>query len=97
LAEVAEQAKSITAEARGEERDISEVLWEAVDSHEFVIYTAKAQALLAISDNDGAFVEEYGAEGLVKDGSLNWSSLAYAAMEADIRGHAAFDADPEDE
>jgi hypothetical protein len=96
-AEVAEVAETVTQEARDDEREISEVLWEAIDSHQFVIYTAQAQALLAISPNDGAMVEDFGADGVVKDGSLNWSGLAYCAMEADVREHSAFDAEPEDD
>lgn len=95
--EVAEVAETVTQEARDDEREISEVLWEAIDSHPFVIYTAQAQALLSISPNDGAMVEDFGADGVVKDGSLNWSGLAYCAMEADVREHSAFDAEPEDE
>jgi hypothetical protein len=58
---------------------------ETLDGHEFVIYTAKAQAVLAISNNDGAYVESYGAEGaLDRDGHVAWESMAYAAMEADL-------------
>jgi hypothetical protein len=61
-----------------------EWIHETVDGHEFVIYTAKAQSVLAISANDGAYIENYGTEGVVCDGGLNWSGLAYAAMEADL-------------
>ena len=60
-------------------------LWQTIDGHEYVIYTAKAQAVLAISPNDGAYIDEYGTDGLVEDGCLNWSRLAYGAMDADLR------------
>tara|TARA_R110000824_G_scaffold49501_1_gene139018 strand:- start:756 stop:1091 length:336 start_codon:yes stop_codon:yes gene_type:complete len=96
-AEISEIAAYVTEEARDEERDIHEVLHEQVDSHQFVIYTAQAQEVLAISDNDGAYVDNYGAEGVTKGGSLNWSALAYAAMEADVMAHDNFNADPEEE
>jgi hypothetical protein len=61
-----------------------EWLHETLDGHQFVIYTAQAQAVLAISNNDGACVENYGADGLVQDGALNWGMMAYCAMEQDV-------------
>ena len=57
---------------------------ETLDGHAFVIYTAQAQAVLAISENDSAMVDNYGSDGLVTDGGLNWSAMAYCAMEADL-------------
>jgi hypothetical protein len=91
-AEIRSLAEEAITEARSGDHGIGErcrewlLEWvhETLDGHQFVIYTAQAQAVVAISDNDGAYVENYGADGLVKDGSLNWSALAYAAMEADL-------------
>ena len=60
-----------------------EFVTESVDGNYWVIYTYAAQAVALISDNDGAW-EEFGTDGIVKDGSLNWSLLAYCAMEADV-------------
>lgn len=57
---------------------------ETVDSDGRVIYTAKAQAVCLVSSNGGAFVEEFGTDGLVQNGDLHWSGMAYAAIEADI-------------
>lgn len=61
-----------------------EALHETVDWHERVIYTFQAQQCLLYSDNDGAYFEDFGSEGAVRDGQLNWSALAYAAFERDI-------------
>ena len=61
-----------------------ERIHETCDGTQWVIYTYKAQVVCLASDNDGAYLEEYGAEGLVDDGCLNWSRLAYAAMERDL-------------
>jgi hypothetical protein len=57
---------------------------ETLDSHEFVIYTFKAQCVCLVSDNSGAMVDNFGSEGLTKDGSINWEAMAYCAMEADL-------------
>jgi len=61
-----------------------ETVHERIDRHQYVIYTAYNQELLAISNNDGAYVENFGPEGLVRDGRLNWAAMAYAAMEQDL-------------
>lgn len=66
------------------DEDLRDITHETLDAHSWVIYTAKAQAVLATSDNDGAMAEEYGADGVVEDGALQWSRLAYCAMEADV-------------
>jgi hypothetical protein len=57
---------------------------ETIDGHGRVIYTRQAQECLRYSDNDGAYVDEYGTDGLAEDGCLNWSRLAYAAFMADV-------------
>ena len=57
---------------------------ETVDGTQWVIYTHKAMAVLMASDNDGAYLDEYGAEGLIDGGALNWSRMAFAAMERDM-------------
>jgi hypothetical protein len=59
-------------------------LHETLDSHRRVIYTAQAMEVVLVSDNDGAYDDNYGAEGIVEDGQIQWSRLAYAAMEADV-------------
>lgn len=61
-----------------------ERIHETADGSQMVIYTGQAMDVLRYSDNDGAYGDNYGSEGMVSDGSINWSALAYAALEADI-------------
>ena len=61
-----------------EARDI--FISESVDGSEWVIYTYRAQIVIAISDNSDAYLEF----GIVfPDGEIPWSTVAYSAMEAD--------------
>lgn len=64
-----------------------EYVHETVDGDGWVIYTAKAQAVCLVSDNDGAYADNYGSEGIIDDSGIAWSRLAYAALEADVMGH----------
>lgn len=57
---------------------------ETLDGHEFVIYTFKAQCACLASDNEDAYVYNFGSEGLTKDGRINWEAIAYSAMEQDL-------------
>lgn len=59
-------------------------LWETIDGHGRVIYTARAQMGLFFSDNDAAYGEEFGDEGIVTDGVINWSTLMFSAFRADV-------------
>ncbi len=61
-----------------------EWLWQTVDGHGRVIYTAKAKECLYESANDGAYFEDFGSEGATKDGFLNWSALAFCAFQRDV-------------
>lgn len=88
------EIRSICDEAKAEvisgeiadEDALNDWLHEHIDGHEFVIYTFKNHIVLLVSGNDGAYVEELGAEGLVdKHGCLNWAGMAYMAMLADVR------------
>lgn len=57
---------------------------EDVDGSEWVIYTANNFQVLRYSDNEGAYGENFGSEGIVDDGCIAWNKLAFAAMEADV-------------
>lgn len=57
---------------------------ETLDGHEFVTYTFKAQCVCLVSDNEDAYVDNFGSEGLTKDGRINWEAIAYCAMEQDL-------------
>ena len=61
------------------EEDRDTWLHETIDGHEFVIYTAKAQAVALASDNADAEEDETGEK------STDDSRRAYYAMRADVR------------
>lgn len=59
-------------------------LHETIDGCARVIYTYLAQECLLVSTNESAYVDDFGEEGMVKDGAINWSLLAYCALRADV-------------
>ncbi len=91
---VTEAAENLIDEMRDEFKEgitgevlreaLLERLWENCDGHEWVIYTALAKQIVCESRNSNAYVENYGSEGMVDGIGLQWSRLAYAALEADI-------------
>ena len=54
---VEQYAVQIQKEARDEERDLDDVLHETLDGASEVIYTGKAQLVIAASNNDDAYLE----------------------------------------
>lgn len=83
-AEVRAIALDVLQEAVEHDRPADEHLWETIDGHGWVIYTAKAQLVLAWSPNDGYSIENWGADGAVEDGQIQWSRLAFGALYADV-------------
>ena len=82
---MAEDYQKRIEEGEFDDRDsLLEDIHETLDGHQFVIYTHKAQCVCLVSSNDGRAADEYGADCLVIGGSLNWSIMAYCAMEADL-------------
>lgn len=71
-------------EPEGDRDSLLEYMHETIDGDGWVIYTSKAQAVCLVSSNDDAYVDNYGTDGIVSDGGLNWSAMAYAALEADV-------------
>jgi len=71
---------------------------ETLDSHHSVIYTGEAMDVLRHSRNDSAMIDNFGSDGVMKDGQLNWSAMAYCAMEEDLMEwlHQADDFDVND-
>ena len=61
-----------------------EWLWQTIDGHRRVIITHLAKECLYASNHDGAYFDDFGSEGAVKDGSLNWSALAFCAFRQDV-------------
>lgn len=54
-------------------------LWldETIDGHEFIVYTAKANAVLMVSNNDDAYEQEIG-------GYAKMETRAFFAMRQDV-------------
>lgn len=61
-----------------------EWLEQTIDGHHDVIYTHCAQEILRQSRNDGAYFEDFGCDGALSDGAIEWSKLAYCALRADV-------------
>lgn len=82
---IAEEIRESIMSGELEADDVNDRLHEEIDGSWWAIYTHAAIAVLTHSSNDGAYIEEYGIEGVADGGMLNWSLLAFAAMEADVR------------
>jgi hypothetical protein len=59
-------------------------LHDTIDGHHDVIYTACAREVCNQSRNEDAYADQFGPEGIVEDGAIQWSRLAYCALEADV-------------
>ena len=64
--------------------DLIDDIQETIDGHHDVIYTKCAMDVVCQSDNSGAYVDDFGSEGLIENGDVAWSRLAYSAMERDL-------------
>jgi len=97
LADVREESPGATEDERHEA--LQERLWETVDGHEWVVYTYKAQQVVAHSDNDGYSAENFGAESIVDEsGRIKWEAIAFGALFADVSDVLwALDWKPEDD
>lgn len=87
--DMAEEAKSMTQKGEfgtGEtaREGLDQWLWESIDGHEFAIYTYKAKMMLTHTDNEGYSAENFGAEGLFKDGRIQWERIAFGALYGDV-------------
>lgn len=83
---VAEDIRDAVKDGEITDRDGFETrLHEECDGNQRVIYTSNAQECILLSDNSSAYVDSFGEEGIVSNGDINWSALAYSAFEADVR------------
>lgn len=89
--EIDNLCKQAFDEARERQEEPYEVLWETLDSHQWVIYTAYNHHVLAQSRNDGYAVDNWGADGIVEDGCIRWDRLAFGAMLGDCLETAEYD------
>ncbi len=77
-------ARQVLLEARENrelrrDRDENEILQELIDGHEYVIYTFKAQLVVAFSDHSDAYEDELGEKPPTVE------AQACMAMIADVR------------
>ena len=82
--EIQELAKSIPKEAKEHDRDLYEVMHETIDGHQYVIYTYQSKAVLLHTRNDHAYEDNFGSEGVTRDGRVSFEVMAYCAMEQDV-------------
>jgi hypothetical protein len=88
VAEVAQELAQAVNDGEVENREeLEQRLWETVDGHQRVIYTNQAIETLRYSNNDGYSIDNFGVEGIVENGAINWSRLAFGAFYADIIEH----------
>lgn len=83
-AEVCAVAQAVLTESRDESRDVQDVLFEAVDGHQWIIYTFYNLQVLTHSRNDAAYFDSFGpldASGF----SDAVQKMAYAAFEQDVQ------------
>jgi hypothetical protein len=59
-------------------------LHETIDGHHDVIYTYAAMEVCRQSKNDQAYFDQFGSEGAMDESGIQWSRLAYCALEADV-------------
>jgi hypothetical protein len=59
-------------------------LHDTIDGHHDVIYTHAAMEVCRQSRNDQAYFDQFGSDGAVDESGIQWSKLAYCALEADV-------------
>ena len=83
--DMAEQIREWAKENDYPDREqVLEYMHESIDGCGRVIYTWKAKMCMVYSKNDGAYFDNFGSEGAISDGGIEWSKLAYCAFEADV-------------
>lgn len=74
-----------------DEDTIREYLHETVDGHQRVIYAHLNFETLLCCSNEDAYTQDFGGEGVVTGGAVNWSVLAHAALYNDVMQQADSD------
>ena len=77
---------------------LQERLWETIDGHQWIIYTAYNFDVLRFSDNEDYSITEFGADSILTDDrdGIRWGALAFGALYADVQEHSAFGVVQED-
>jgi len=86
--EVSSLAKNIAKEAKDEDRDISDVLHETIDGHQWVIYTWAYPWVLMHSRSEDALFEE---QGSIETSSYSdiMQKMTYYALYQDVSNEIA--------
>lgn len=61
-----------------------EWLHQTIDGSNRVQLNHLAQECILFSDNEDAYTDSFGSDGLVNDNQINWGAIAYSAFRADI-------------
>ncbi len=75
--------------------DFRDRFHEETDGAAIIIYTAQARAALLASDNDDAYIEEFGEAPADRDG-IKWEAMALMAFQRDIMEAMESDVDDDD-
>jgi hypothetical protein len=82
---IAEDVKSCVESGELADREaVDTYVHETVDGCGRVIYTREAQEAVMLSDNGDSMIENCGTDGVVSDGSICWSQMAYFAVRDDV-------------
>ena len=76
----------------GEQYEATDVLWELVGSHEYVIYTAKAESVMRYTENEDAYPDMHGSMPDAEDWAAMVTAMAGAALTMDVHSRVV-DAD----
>ena len=85
---IADEVKRVVQDEEIQDRDeLVEWIDQMIDSHQRCIYTSQSMETLLVSVNQDACVDEFGTEGIVKDGSIQYNALAFQAIRQDLIEH----------
>ena len=72
------------AKENGNIDEWSDHVHEFVDSSSYIIYTQKSREVLEHTNNEEAYVDDYGVEPKDFEQGIPWEKFAYCAMVADV-------------
>ena len=84
--EVRSIAESLIKENPDADREeMEQTLWETIDGHQWVIYTAYNLEVLRHSENDDYSFQNFGAESCFDaETGIHWGRMAFGALYADV-------------
>ena len=72
------------ATENGDIDEWSDYVHESVDSSSYIIYTHKSRKVLEHTNNEEAYVDDYGVEPKDFEQGIPWEKFEYCAMVADV-------------